>query len=326
MTDTRQSGSWVWLYKDSGEDVPVEVDSDALPELDDRTLLWADVHFDSLSELDGLWKHLGIESEVAQLADRGDDEQPFHLNDTLQLIVPVARTEPELTIVDLYCLVGTNWVVTVHDDDLDLIDEFNQPFEADSRLGGLSGPAFTTIMLDWQLSGYFRAIEATQTEIDRLDEELLGETPDETGLLRRLQDLRGRVRRLRQSLAPQRDLLGLLSHPETDMLIGSEAAGDFERLASQVQRALEALDTTREMIVGTFDIFMTRTAQSTNEIMKRLTIVSVLLLPAAVIAGIMGMNFKVWIFDNEWMFWAVIAVMLIVAVATMALARRKKWI
>ena len=325
MTDTRQSGSWVWLYKDSGEDVPIEVDRDDLPELDDRMLLWADAHVDSLEELAGLWKHLGIESQVAQLTEWGDD-QPFYLNDILQLKVPVARTEPELSIVDLYCLVGTNWVVTVHDDDLDLIAEFNQPFEGDSKLGGLNGPAFTTIVLDWQLSGYFRAIEETQTEIDRLDEELLGESPDETGLLRRLKESRGRVRQLRQTLAPQRDLLGLLSHPETDKLIAPEAARDFERLANQVQRALEALDTTREMIVGTFDIFMTRTAQSTNDIMKRLTIVSVLLLPAAVIAGIMGMNFKVWIFETTWMFWVVIGSMVLLALATLSVAKRKKWL
>src|SRR5690606_35800336 len=102
-----------------------------------------------------------------------------------------------------------------------------------------------------------------------LDEELLGDSPDETGLLHRLQGLRARVRQLRQALAPQRDLLGVLSHPETDQLIGAEVAADFDRLATQVHQALEALDTTREMIVGTFDIFMTRTAQSTNDIMKR---------------------------------------------------------
>ena len=48
--------------------------------------------------------------------------------------------------------------------------------------------------------------------------------------------------------------------------------------------------------------------------MKLLTLVTVILLPASVLAGVMGMNFKVGLFDLVWMFWAVIAAMLGIAV------------
>jgi Mg2+ and Co2+ transporter CorA len=89
---------------------------------------------------------------------------------------------------------------------------------------------------------------------------------------------------------------------------------------------MEGIDTTREMIVGSFDIFMTRTAQTTNDIMKHLTIVSVLLLPAAVMAGIMGMNFKVPLFDFPWMFWVTLGLMAVLAVITLFFAKRKDWI
>ena len=97
---------------------------------------------------------------------------------------------------------------------------------------------------------------------------------------------------LRNTLSAHREVLGLLSHPRSDAVVGADAAGD-QRLEGRLQQAIDAVDTAREMIVGSFDIFMTRTSQATNDIMKRLTIVSVLLLPAAALAGIMGMNF-VW--------------------------------
>jgi Mg2+ and Co2+ transporter CorA len=150
--------------------------------------------------------------------------------------------------------------------------------------------------------------------------------PDERGLLKRLQSLRRRVRELRRALSPQREALALLSHPESELLTDSRAVDDYQRLAGQLERALEAVDTAREMIVGSFDIFMTRTAQATNEIMKRLTIVSVLLLPGAVIAGIMGMNFKVGLFDVTWMFWVTLGLMALLAAGTLVVAKRKKWI
>ena len=52
------------------------------------------------------------------------------------------------------------------------------------------------------------------------------------------------------------------------------------------------------MLIGTFDVHMTRTAQRTNDIVRVLTWTSVILLPAVVLAGIMGMNFKVPLFDQ----------------------------
>ena len=80
------------------------------------------------------------------------------------------------------------------------------------------------------------------------------------------------------------------------------------------------------MIVGSFDIFMTQTASATNEIMKRLTLVSVLLLPAAALAGIMGMNFKVPIFELSWMFGVTLATMALLAGITILVAKSRRWI
>ena len=60
--------------------------------------------------------------------------------------------------------------------------------------------------------------------------------------------------------------------------------------------------------------------------MKVLTLVTVILLPATVLAGIMGMNFSVGLFDLVWMFWAVIAAMLGIAVLVLSVARSQRWI
>jgi magnesium transporter len=60
--------------------------------------------------------------------------------------------------------------------------------------------------------------------------------------------------------------------------------------------------------------------------MKILTLGTVILLPATVLAGVMGMNFKVSLFDYAWLFWAVIAMMLVVAVFVLAAARVREWI
>ncbi len=134
------------------------------------------------------------------------------------------------------------------------------------------------------------------------------------------------MRRLRSTLGPHRQVISLLSHPDSGTVVGTEAADVYQRVEERLQQALDEIDRTREMIVGSFDIFMTRTAQATNDIMKRLTIVSVLLLPAVVIAGIMGMNFEVGFFEQAWIFWVVIAVMVALAGATLYVAKRRNWL
>jgi len=69
-------------------------------------------------------------------------------------------------------------------------------------------------------------------------------------------------------------------------------------------------------------------AQATeqNHIMKVLTLTSVILLPGALLAGIMGMNFKVGLFEANWIFYVVIALILAIAPTTVGVARRRSWI
>ena len=68
------------------------------------------------------------------------------------------------------------------------------------------------------------------------------------------------------------------------------------------------------------------TGQRTNEIVKIFTLASVLILPGTLIAGVMGMNFRLGVFETAAYFWVVIAAMLALAVVTLAAARMRDWI
>jgi magnesium transporter len=117
-----------------------------------------------------------------------------------------------------------------------------------------------------------------------------------------------------------------LAHPELDA-VSTESSGErFAELEQRVTQALEAARDTKESIFGSFDLLVARIGQRTNDIMKILTLGTVILLPASVLAGVMGMNFKVGLFDYAWLFWAVIAMMLMVAAFVLAAARVREWI
>ena len=71
---------------------------------------------------------------------------------------------------------------------------------------------------------------------------------------------------------------------------------------------------------------MGRAAQDANEVMKVLTLLSAVLLPAVVLAGVMGMNFKLPFFDEPGNFFLVVAAMGSSAVAILVAARWRRWI
>ena len=115
----------------------------------------------------------------------------------------------------------------------------------------------------------------------------------------------------------QRHILNALS-----MLNAQAALTPSARGQSTVQEARDA----REAIVGSFDVLIARGGHRTNEIMKVLTLTSVILLPGALLAGVMGMNFKVGLFDNATLFWVVLAVIVAIAPVTIGFAKRRSWI
>lgn len=298
-----------------------------LADVGDKQILWVDVDLEAAKDSDRLWSDLGIKEQIGTLDTTAQRPHLVIHDGFVQLnVLAVRDPDSDFAPVVLYCLVGENWITTLHHGELDLVDRFNEALAGDTRLGELDAAAFLSMVLDWHLNGYFRVIERLQAEIDQIDERLLEPRPNQPELLERLYLMRRRVTKLRTTLSPHRDVFGLLSNPNSEVLSGSRATPDYRRLLERLESALDEVDTAREMIVGSFDIFMTQSSQATNDIMKRLTLVSVLLLPSVVIAGIMGMNFKVGLFEMPWLFWVTILTMLLLAGFTLVLARLRKWI
>ncbi len=100
-----------------------------------------------------------------------------------------------------------------------------------------------------------------------------------------------------------------MAHPELDLISTELSAERFGKLTEQVDVALSAARDAKDAVVTSFDILILRTEHRTNEIVKVLTLASLLLLPGALIAGVMGMNvnFSGATFAHSPLFWVVLA-------------------
>ncbi len=195
-------------------------------------------------------------------------------------------------------MVGENWVVTAHERPAAVLDQFAELAEGSGRTGDLDGPMFLAGLLEWVLDEHSSAFERIEDELEQVDSRGMRGESDPEDEIERLVTLRLQVGKLRRSLVSHRSLLLALAHPELEALGDEDSARRFELLVHRYEQTLEGARDVRESIFGSFDVLIARTGHRTNEIVKVLTLASVIFLPGALIAGIMGMNFKPSLFTH----------------------------
>lgn len=310
----------------------VEQVADWASRLDDlgrSSILWIDVDEHDEHRLRETAATLGLARQSLQSL-LSDDTQPFFgdFEDYLHVTVyvPVVRGE-ETELADVECLVAEHWVLTVHTGPVPVFDQFSERVDGSGEVGRLDGPEFLADLLEWVLHAYLCAFEAVELDLEEFDTRVMGgsfEHPEEE--LRRLVAARQEVGRLRRALVSHRQMFLALTHPELDAITSSKHADRFQELRRQLEHVVQAARDSRDSVVGSFDVLIARNDQRTSEIVKVLTLGSMLLLPGALIAGVLGMNFKVGFFDHAELFWVVVAAIVALAVATLAAARARRWI
>lgn len=223
-------------------------------------------------------------------------------------------------------ITGPNLVITRHDREIPFLDHVDDRIEADTAAGMLSSTAFFTAVIDAAITSYHAAVDEIEDDVDRLDAlSLRGRARDE--LLEELVRSRRRIARLRRLLADHRGIFTAMASPDVLGAVAEDDTSLLQGLATRYDGAMGAVEDSREALLGSFDVYMSRTAQRTNDVMKTLTIVTVLLLPGSLLAGLLGMNVVVPLnADDPTSFWIVIGGLAVLGVMILLVARLRRWI
>ncbi len=251
---------------------------------------------------------------------------PEHVHLILQSMEsdePAAGEPGTLTRRPIDLVAGRNWVVTVHDGPVRAFERIDASTEGESRLGALDAAGFLASIADEVLADYLELAEGIEREIDHLDELALRRRSEENVLVS-IVALRRRIGVIRRTLAPHRVAFAAFARPEMELY--KDLGKPWPGLTEHLDRTLEAIENLRELLLGTFDILMGRQGQDSNEVMKVLTILSAVLLPAVVLAGVMGMNFQMDFFNDTNNFWVAIGIMVASAATILLVARWRHWI
>ena len=287
------------LFRSDGSDESIELEGGEVRIANDE-LLWIDASSLDTGELALVRRALGLSDKaVAALKARPTGPAATVLENAVEVVVRVLADGAGADPTSVQVLVGDQWIVTHHPRPVPFLEERRETIRDDRPVGRLTPVQFLASLLDWHVDSYFKAAEELEEEVDELDDAAL-RTDGE--ILARLVEMRRRIARVRRVLGTHRETFAELSRPAFLPDLDPAERDTMAGVAQRLERASEAITNTREMLFGTFDVHMTRTAQRTNDIMRVLTLVSVVLLPSVVLAGVMGMNFKVWLFDEPNLF------------------------
>jgi Mg2+ and Co2+ transporter CorA len=313
------------LSRADGSDEDVDLAGLSARRVKRNELLWVDAEALTPDELDVVRRALKLTEESATAIESVPAEPNARvLEDGVEVVILAFGGELDADPVPLQIVIGNGWVITHRADGIGYLDEHRQSIQDQREVGRLTPVEFLASLLDWHVDAYFDAAEQLEREVDELDEAALRFTGG--NLLDRLVAMRRRIARVRRLVAAHNDVAAELARPDFLPESARHGVDALVRVADRLARADDVVTNAREMLIGTFDLHMTRTAQRTNETMRVLTLASVVLLPSVVLAGIMGMNFKVWLFEEPNLFWVIIGLMVAMAVGTLAVARWRHWL
>jgi magnesium/cobalt transport protein CorA len=229
--------------------------------------------------------------------------------------------------VPICYLVGKNFILTVHDGDIDYFLEFRDREKGETQIGDMDAESFLATLLDLHLVTYFRALEKIEDAVDKLDVEILRRDLEDHQFLTQTVRLKSDVAKLRRWLVPHRDVLYALARSDFMPVAESDSAKDFQRLTQHFENAVDAVETARDTVLSLFDLYATRSAHKMNNFIKRLTFVTVIVGTLGVVAGVWGMNFEVGYFKAaENGFWYTILGMGAFTLIMTILAKLMRWI
>jgi magnesium transporter len=234
------------------------------------------------------------------------------------------RQRVESVEVDMY--VGENYVVCVHPRPLRELDRVRRRLLARDEFVCASPASVAHAVFDAVVDEYLPIMNRLSAMVDGIEDELLAAGDASDAVLDSLFHLKHELSALRRLAVPLRDIIGILMRP-TVRLIPEESRMYYDDVRDHLLRVIDTIDTTRDYLSGSLDIYTTQQTQRINKSMQRLTAIATIFLPLTFITGIYGMNFS-YLPDINWRygFYAILALCASLAVGMLLYLWRKKMI
>lgn len=246
----------------------------------------------------------------------------------LILHLPVQASDGSIASQELDIFVTDNTVITLHKN----IDVLNELFEnarnkiqvQENLMSKSPGYLVYTILNSLYETG-FTLLDSLTAEASELEKEVF-DIDLTTDKLKDILALKKDLINFRRIILPQRSVIAQLEH----IYMGDNQNEDlevyFDNIVDKIEKIYSILENQKEIVASLQETNEAIIFHNTNNIIRVLTVFSVIMMPLSVITGFFGMNVDLPIAKNPVAYFAILIFMLAVLAVMLIFFRFKKWL
>lgn len=253
------------------------------------SMIWHDILDPNSPELDRLAAEYHLHplhiEDCRNRHQRAKVEENGYIFVVLKIIR--AQDDSDLAIEDLNIFLGSQWVITVREDNCEFLNNILQPIHAVETK--LRADQILYRVCDGVVDSYLPILDQIDDRIDEMEDQVLEDPSPE--FLATIFATKRKLIELRRIFVNTRDVTAHLyrtEHPH----IARDLMPFMRDIFDHVSRNLDLIETQRDLLTGTMDVYLSSVANRTNQVMKVLTVLGTIALPVVVISGYFGMNTK----------------------------------
>ncbi|HHQ45499.1 MAG TPA: magnesium/cobalt transporter CorA [Candidatus Altiarchaeales archaeon] len=234
------------------------------------------------------------------------------------------RERREISSEQVSMILGGNFLLTFQETSGDCFDIVRQRIRSAKGMIRKSGPDYLAYaLIDAIVDGYFNMLEVLGEDIEEVEDELV-KNPGH-GTLQSIHKIRRQTIALRKSVWPLREVVNSLQR-DGSMLVKKPTLIYLRDVYDHTIQVIDNIETSRDIVSGMLDIYLSSLSNRLNEVMKTLTIIATIFIPLTFITGVYGMNFEhMPELGLRWSYPAVWLVMISMALVMLAYFKKQKW-
>jgi magnesium transporter len=215
--------------------------------------------------------------------------------DDYVFIVVYGAVPDEDRLVEVHCFYSERYLITLHRDEAPAFTEVRRRYQKRKQPIDDPGKLLYRIV-DALVDSFFPILADFDDRIDELENQTFLHASDQ-----QLQEIFAMKRLLvgmRKAVTPQRDLFATLMGGVTE-LPGMTAEDEryFRDIYDHLIRISDLIDTYRDLLTSSMDVFLSTVSNRLNVVMKQLAVIATIFLPLTFITGFFGQNFG-WLVRN----------------------------
>ncbi len=240
------------------------------------------------------------------------------------------RKTREMGSAEIDFFIGSKYLVTISDGKIDTLNNFFTELETNhfskEKYLMANHPIVLLYEVLHRLQNYtFPMLDHVSQEIENIDKRIF--KGEEKKLVREILHIKRNIVDFRRIMQAHKNIVKKLMNTHTKFFMHDKTNVYFTNILDRTKDIWDILETQKENINAFQETNESLISYKLNEIMRILTVISVIMIPANLIASIFGMNARFMpLIGQQLDFYMIMAIMFAMMLGFMIYFKRKEWL